>query len=141
MALSPGQTFLDDDDSPEQFLDIEIRVEDGKCQLLRPQWMRAEALTDGSEEFLDEIGTRFGVIQAVGEWLARERPAFLEKPEPIALGVHALQEMKKGLPSVSPSTFLRLSGIEAAITHLAGRDSKKKEDINSLFSRFTRECH
>lgn len=137
----PGQTFFGDDDSPEQFLDTELRVENGRCWLQRPYWMCYEALTKTGEEVLDEIGTRFGVLDAVGKWLELNRKDFLNKPEPVALGVLALEEMNRGLPSVSPSMFLRLSGIEARITRLAGVDAKKATDIEGLFSRYTTGCH
>lgn len=141
LARRPGQAFSIREDSPEQFLDLEIRVNDGKCSVLRPQWMRAEPLTDPGKEFLDEIGTRFGILEAIGLWLERERVQFLKQPEPMALGIRALEEMKKGLPSVSPSAFLRLSGIEARITCLADKETKKQQDTKSLFSRFTKGVH
>jgi hypothetical protein len=136
-----GQGLFSADESPEQFLSIELRVEGDKCRLLRPHWMPIEAVTQTGEDFLDEVGTRFGALEAVGKWLGKHRKGFLKQPEPIALGVNALQEMKDGLPSVSPGAFLRLSGIEAGITRLAGSNSKKKGDVNSLFSRFIEGCH
>ena len=140
MPRRPGQTLLIDEDPLERFVDFEMRGSEGKCSFLRPEWMRAEPLTDAGEEFLDEIGTRFGVLDAIGLWLENKRVEFLHKPEPMALGIRALEEMKQGLPSVSPSSFVKLSEIESRIEHLAGRGPKKRQDVNSLFSRFTAHC-
>lgn len=123
-------------------LDIEIRVKGGKCQLLRPRWMlQAEARTATGEGFLDEIGTRFAVLESVAGWLERNRQEFLRTPEPAQLGVDALEEMNAGLPSVSPGAFLRLSGIENGINRLANPKGKTSQSIRSLFSRFTNGCY
>ena len=137
----PGETFFTDQDSLQQFFDFELRVTDKKCSVVRPRWGGAEALSVIGKNALDELGKRLGVLQKIGDWLQRERRGFLDRPEPMALGVQALQEIEQSLPSVSPASFLRLSGIDATIIAFAGGHHKKETDVKSLFSRYTEGCH
>ena len=143
MSLCPGQSFFDEEDQPEKFVDIEMRVTQGRCRLLRPPWMQAEPMSSFGEEFVDELGTRFAVLRAIGEWLEVKRKEFLEKPEPLALGVNALDELAEGLSSASPSAFIRLSGIGEKVTLFSvreGENAKNANDIESLFSRYLTGC-
>lgn len=93
---------------------FELLVSDGRCVVQRPRWMRARALNDDGEEFLDEVGGRMGVMEAVGRWLTETRPAFLQEPAPWHLGVDALKELEQGMPSVTEKGFQQLSGIKGS---------------------------
>lgn len=141
LGRHPCRAFISDQNSVGEFFDLELRVRDGKCLLLRPHWARGESLGGAGSQDIDELGVRLGTLEAVGEWLERERRGFLDCPEPLALGVDALKEMETGLPSVSPSAFLRLSGIDKTITALSGQSHKKESDVKSLFSRYIGGCH
>ena len=141
LARHPGEAFVSDQNSVREFFDLELRVRGGNCLLLRPHWARGESLGGVGSQGVDELGVRLGTLEAVGEWLERERREFLDGPEPLALGVDALREMELGLPSVSPSAFLRLSGIDKTMTALSGQGHKKESDVKSLFSRYIGGCH
>jgi hypothetical protein len=106
---------------------IELLVADDCCRVHRPGWMRAESLTDTGQEFLDEISRRFNLLDAVGAWLSKNRKEFLRTPDPWLLGVEALDEMRRGLASVSPGAFLVLTGFAKIVSP-------------DLLSRYATDC-
>lgn len=132
VGLRPGERFSGEDrqESDEAF-QYELRIEDdGSCRFLRPAWIRGDGITIHGESDFDEIGLRLDIFEALASWLEKERPGFLRNPEPLALGVNALEEMKRGLPSVSPRSFLEISEIDDIIPG----ERKNKE---SRFSRYS----
>jgi hypothetical protein len=88
---------------------FELLVTNGRCQLYRPRWMRAEARDERGEEFLDEVSGRLTVLEKLATWLSDARPDFLAEPDPWHLGVTALPELEAGDPSVTEDGLQKLA--------------------------------
>jgi hypothetical protein len=136
-AITPAGTFFSNAYDNDGLLTYELRIdEDGHCWFQRPPWVMGCALAQAAEDDLDDAAIRFAMFDALASWLERERPAFLKNPEPLALGINALDEMKQGLPSVVPGAFLKLSELEEVIISV-GEKTKKAKSVESYFSRYS----
>jgi hypothetical protein len=102
------EDFEEDIDQQGSF---ELIVRDGRCRFERPRWMRYRATNPLAQDWLDDADRRFRLLERIGEWLNEHRPDFLKTPDPWWLGCDALAELKQGHASVSPHSFLELSGI------------------------------
>lgn len=134
-AYCPGASFLSESSEGDEPVHYELRIEkDGTCRFLRPTWMAGQAMTDDMDEEFDEIERRFQMFDDIASWLTKMRQKFLRHASPTALGVNALEEMNRGLPSVSPAGFLELSGIKERMSAELGITEKS---VESYFSRYS----
>jgi len=142
VSVHPAE-LLSIDTGEERTAQFEIRVSrspDGKwrCDFPRPAWMRGASDSDDADNDFNQITVRFALFDALSDWLTEKRQDFLDRPEPLALAIEALDEMHAGCPSVVPSEFLRRSGIGDILVE-AGSNTEKAGGDASLLSRLSSE--
>jgi hypothetical protein len=89
-----------------------LKVDDsGICRLQVPSWFRYEESHPCGQEFVDEGHDMLATLEKIAAWLTKHRPGFLKTADPWDLGVDALDELKKGMPSITEDGFMQLAGI------------------------------
>lgn len=85
-----------------------IVVNHGLCRLETPRWLVGRPTHDEGYGIMDEPYQRLDTLQRLVKWLNENRKQFLLDPDPWYLGIDALEELRRGKPSVTEDGFLRL---------------------------------
>lgn len=89
-----------------------LKVDDsGICRLQIPSWFRYKKSHPSGQETIDEGHDLLATLEKIADWLTRYRPEFLKSAHPWDLGVNALDELKKGMPSITENGFMQLAEI------------------------------
>jgi len=122
-----GNDSIESDTSLVVAAGYQIIVDGDVCRLHLPVWAGFESRTELGQRILDELENRFVVLERIARWLSEARKQFLVSADPWHLGCDAFKELRSGLVSVSPQSFLEMTGI--------GKLAKPE-----AFSRYTRDC-
>jgi hypothetical protein len=89
-----------------------LKVDDsGICRLQIPSWFRYQESHPSGQEFVDEGHDLLATLEKIANWLTGHRSAFLKTADPWDLGADALEELKKGMPSITEGGFMKLAEI------------------------------
>lgn len=103
------------DDLPEVFETSDtfaLLCANGRCQLHVPDWYQDfRGRTSWGRTAIWELDRRLQTLQALAEWLSRERSDFLRDPRFFLLGPQSLEEVRNNQVSVQQSHLLPLLGI------------------------------